>query len=289
MELGAIALVRWALYSDLGLLFGIPLFGFYSPGAARFGRNLLLLLVLLGVALTLASLQLTAAEMADAPATQFDPQLLEVVIGQTGFGQAALLRLGLLACLVAPLILAASADGLCSLLGGGALLTLAWGGHGVSTSGAGGMIHLAADLVHLLAAGAWLGALAMLLRTLSATPDASHSAFKRFARVGTLTVIALAVSGAVNAAYLIDFTKIRLGRVNSYDRLLLVKLALFGGMLMLATINRFVLTPRLAPRSAAMVHAGARRALHRSIAIECGLALAILALVGWLGMLDPAA
>jgi len=73
--------------------------------------------------------------------------------------------------------------------------------------------------------------------------------------------------------------------VTAYGRLLMVKLALFALMLVLATINRLWLTPRLetgpTARAAAM--------LTGTAAIELLLAIAVFALVGALGTQHPAA
>jgi putative copper export protein len=46
-----------------------------------------------------------------------------------------------------------------TLLAGTYAATLAWTGHALSDAGAGRSVHLASDTVHLLAAGAWVGAL----------------------------------------------------------------------------------------------------------------------------------
>lgn len=289
MEPGAIHLLRWALYADLGLLFGMSFFAIYNPGAKRVPRKFLWMLAGVGIFLTLASLQLTAAAMADASAMRVDPQLLALVIGQTGFGQAAIVRLALLSALVPVSLIVVETEWPAALLGGAALLTLAWGGHGSSTPETGGAIHLAADLIHLLAAGTWLGALAMFLRLIPGEPEMCYSALRRFSVVGTSAVIALVVSGAVNAAYQIDFVRRGWGPLTTYESLLVLKLVLFGGMLMLATINRFLLTPSLASHGSLANLTRTRRALRRSISIEFAVAFAVLALVGWLGTLDPGA
>lgn len=288
MEPGAIHLLRLALYIDLGLLFGMPLFGIYSTGAGRAPRKLLLALAIAGIVLTLASLQLTAAVMADAPPTQVDPQLLGMVAAQTAFGTAALVRLAILTAMAAVALTASAGDRLTAVLGGGALLTLAWGGHGNSTPGAGGIVHLAADMIHLLAASTWLGALVMFLRMIPGEPEVCYAALKRFSVVGTVTVIALAGSGLINAAYQIDLDQRGWGPPNLYERLLLLKLVLVGGMLMFAALNRFQLTPRLGVQGGATGIAAART-LRWSISLEFALAVAVLALVAWLGTLDPSA
>lgn len=91
----------------------------------------------------------------------------------------------------------------------------------------------------------------------------------------------------VNAAYQFDLDQRGWGPPNIYERLLLLKLVLVGGMLMLATINRFQLTPRLAGQGAMTGVATARSALRWSISLEFALAMAVLALVAWLGALYP--
>ena len=47
------------------------------------------------------------------------------------------------------------------------LASLAWAGHGAATPGAAGDLHLAADVLHLLAAGLWLGTLPPLVLLLA--------------------------------------------------------------------------------------------------------------------------
>jgi putative copper resistance protein D len=68
-------------------------------------------------------------------------------------------------------------------------------------------------------------------------------------------------------------------------------LLLFGGMVAVATANRFRLVPALGRTlgHAGLPH-GAVAALRRSLALETGLSLGVLLLVAWLGTLEtPAA
>lgn len=289
MEPGAIHLLRWALYADLGLLFGMPLFTLYNGGTEHVPRKFLLVPAVTGIVLTLASVQLTSASMAGVPAMQVDPQLLGVVVGQTSFGQAALVRLVLLSALATIALIAVKGRWFATVLGGGALLTLAWSGHANATEGMGGVIHLAVDMVHLLAASIWLGALFMFLRLIPGPSEVCYRALRRFSTVGTIVVTALVASGLGNAAYVIDLDQWAWPSFNLYERLLLLKLILFGGMLMMAIVNRFRLTPQFGEQDL-LVHAAHRqRALRSSIAVEFVLAMSILALVAWLGTLDPSA
>ena len=62
---------------------------------------------------------------------------------------------------------------------------------------------------------------------------------------------------------------------------------LMGAMLGLASLNRFRLTPALERSIAAADLRGALGTLLRSLAIEGGCAITILALVAWLGTLEP--
>jgi copper resistance protein D len=72
-----------------------------------------------------------------------------------------------------------------------------------------------------------------------------------------------------------------------YGRLLIAKLVLFAAMLALASLNRFRLTPGFERSIAAADHARALGALRVSLAVETACAVVILALVGWLGTLEP--
>jgi putative copper resistance protein D len=74
-----------------------------------------------------------------------------------------------------------------------------------------------------------------------------------------------------------------------YGQLLFAKLALFAAMLGLAALNRFRLTPRFEASIAAADHRGALGALRASLRVETTCIVAILALVAWLGTLEPPA
>ncbi|MBX9778245.1 CopD family protein (plasmid) [Qipengyuania citrea] len=75
----------------------------------------------------------------------------------------------------------------------------------------------------------------------------------------------------------------------SYGRFLLSKQALFVAMLGLASFDRFRLTPALEYSISAGDHAGALRALRLSRGVETARIVSILALVAWLGTLEPPA
>ena len=98
-----------------------------------------------------------------------------IVLTRTRFGEDWLVRLGLAVALGFCLLVqggrrwrASRAIGWTALLLAAAMLaSLAWAGHGASTPGPAGDLHLAADLCHLLAAGLWLGTLLPLVLLLA--------------------------------------------------------------------------------------------------------------------------
>lgn len=150
-------------------------------------------------------------------------------------------------------------------------------------------MQLAADALHLLAAGAWLGGLYPLARLLAVAMrevgwvDVARVATRRFSHLGTVSVGTLLATGLINSWFLVGGIPGLLGTL--YGRILLLKLALFALMVAVAAINRQRLTPRLLAPGAPL---SALRALRRNALIETGLGLAILLLVGALGVTPPA-
>ncbi|WP_017504255.1 CopD family protein [Brevundimonas aurantiaca] len=174
------------------------------------------------------------------------------------------------------------------------MATLAWLGHGAATEGPGRWLHLVADIVHVLAAALWLGALAafwlMLSRRSARATDAAmfHQALKGFSGLGTLAVGLLTASGLVNTTFTVGMANLRLAPDTAYGQLLIVKLVLFGLMLVLAASNRFALTPALG-RSLQTVDArmASLGRLKRSVILESVVGAALVAVVAILGIQPP--
>jgi putative copper resistance protein D len=288
---------RFALYADLMALFGVPAYALIAlRGTKAPMRAAVLAGALIGLALTLLLLLLLVADMAGTGLDGIDRESVRVVLDETAPGWATIWRGGALALLVLLGLLPGGGASWwrasAAILGGIALATLAWNGHGASTEGPMGTPHLAADLVHLLASGLWLGALAvLLLRLCRRAPDAdhvarTHRALAGFSGLGTLLVAAILLSGLINFWVLVGIDHLPALTATLYGRLLLAKLALFAMMLALAARNRFKLTPALA-RTA---DSGAALAtLRRSVAVEAAAGVAIVFLVALLGTLDPIA
>jgi putative copper resistance protein D len=166
-------------------------------------------------------------------------------------------------------------------LGGAYVGALAWAGHAAGGQGVRGGIQLLADVVHLVAASAWLGALPALVSALRRAASRQAVALvHRFSAVGIVMVSALALTGIFNAWVLVGSISALLE--TPYGCTLCAKLALFGLMVALALVNRLRLTPRLG------VADGSRRALTRNATIEAAAGVGVVALVAVLGIMVPA-
>jgi copper resistance protein D len=217
-------------------------------------------------------------------------------VNETQFGRVSEIRL-VLAVIIAgglaydrfPL-----ARGLALAMSLGLTAALAWTGHAGSTAGAMGILHLAADMLHLLAAAIWIGALVSLVLLLSVSrndqTDAGVSfardATQRFSTMGVAIVVVVLATGIINAWILVGSLQALI--VTDYGRLLMLKVVLFGVMLLMAAVNRFWLTPQLALPSGSEPQFNVLRRLARNSMIEIVLASMIFAIVGMLGTLHPA-
>jgi copper resistance protein D len=225
-----------------------------------------------------------------------------IVLSRTQFGIAwagRILIVGLLAiCLASRQNLKAlPADWrgvLSALLAAFYLGLLAFAGHGEEGLGFERNIHLAADFLHLVAAGLWLGGLlplAILLTYLRMRGEepwltAACNAGNRFSTLGILAVSILLISGTINASFLVGGMQNLID--TRYGRLLLLKLALFAAMVCLAAINRQYLLPRLCKGVGTDRNDPTAQQLVRSTLVEFTLGLGIVLIVGILGITAPA-
>ena len=289
------AAARLGQYAGAVVLFGAPLFRLYGAGAARaawlprLAAPALVLLLIGGV----ASLSSETASMTGEAAAALQPSAWVEVLAGTGFGRGLAVRLALAVAAGAVLALGWRrrwlARGLAAT-GAAVMASFAWTGHGAGGEGASGLIHLAADVAHLLAAGVWLGALAAIAALAGGPGGAAETAeaLRRFSGIGPAVVAALVATGVVNAAALIGWNDLAATGRSGYGRVLIAKLLLFALMLGLAGLNRW----RLAPRLAGAVASDPERAFaaaRTSVLLETGLGFAVLASVALLGLLPPPA
>jgi copper resistance protein D len=210
------------------------------------------------------------------------------VLTDTRFGLVWTARLAL-ALLLGVLMLrpAARIVSIVQLCAGACLLgLLAFVGHAGATPGPAGEVHLASDIVHLAAAGAWLGGLPALAILLSHSRGAGGPAWTpivvrttdRFSMLGIFCVAALLLSGLINSWNLLGGPRDLIA--TDYGRLVLLKIMLFTATVGIAAVNRFDLKPRLA-------EAGVMRTLERNSLAETGLGVCVILFVGALGTMPP--
>ncbi|AXV83667.1 copper homeostasis membrane protein CopD [Ralstonia solanacearum] len=298
--------LRFALYLDLMLVFGVALFGLRAlrpeDRAAAIARRYVRVIVVsvaAGIVLSLWSILVMAKAMTGAAEyAELTRHVFGMILTATAFGLAWTARMAALAaCLSAVAVLRrrpTARFAVLAALGATALATLTWSGHGAMDDGARGVLHAASDIAHLLAAGAWVGALVAFVLLSSARQMSAPGAVAMlsrasngFAGLGTVIVATLAVTGVANYLFIVGPTVDGL-ITTAYGGLLLAKLALVALMLGLAAANRFRLSPRLAAAVRSADEAGAVRALRASLVTEACLGVLILGLVAWLGGLSPA-
>jgi putative copper resistance protein D len=260
--------------------------------------------LVLSIASGFAWLCLLAARITGKPFTDVIADgTIWIVLSQTQFGFAWELRFSfaftLAACLLVPrtktLGMAIWLKVLAAMLAAAYLGGLAFAGHGQEGLGLERYFHLAADFLHLVAAGLWLGGLiplALLLAYLrrfreDAWISVACDAASRFSDLGVVVVATLLISGTINAYFLIG--DVRHPLETSYGQLLFVKIALFAAMVCLAGINRQYLLPRLCVDSGTGRGARSTQWLLRSTLVELFLGVGIIIIIGILGIMAPPA
>ena len=300
-----VIVIRFALYAVLMVLAGLTAFPLYALN--RKERTLgLLPLARPALALTLAGLVLTGlgmlalvASMTGSSLLSVDSETMREIVSGTAIGTAWIVRITAMMAAIASTIALRrwpSAAHLALLATTAvAVATLVWTGHAGATEGWAGTVHRLSDIVHILAASAWIGGIAafawMLYRPETAGSNvhltAVHRALDRFSRVGSLVVGLILATGIINCLAVVGFPHVTGLPLTPYGRLLIIKLLLFTAMLALAALNRWRLTPALDATIGNGNPAPTLSGLKRSLLAEGTAVLTILALVAWLGTLDP--
>jgi putative copper resistance protein D len=216
------------------------------------------------------------------------------VLFETQFGRVWQLRLGLIA---AAFVLVASALAQVKarralvvvlwLVSVVLLISLAWISHAAAAT-----VHLfgvSGDMLHLCAAGFWIGGLVPLaiflacVRASFSLGETVVRVVRRFSTLSLCCVSVLVASGISNSWLLVG--SIHALFTTPYGRLLLVKLALFAILIGFGARNRFLVKGKL-PKAAADPDLLAQ--LRRNVVWEACLGVAVVVIVGCLGVTPPA-
>lgn len=282
-DIGLVA-ARFLATGLLLVLAGVP-FHLAINGKKVLAREVRGLIAVLAASALVASVWWaleSVAAMASTSVLALDRATVLAVFEATPLGAVLAVRIAALACLIVAAMLAARTLPILffALV---ALASSAWTGHSGAAQGGYGLFQRLLDVVHLGGASLWLGALLVFLASVLREDDGPSlvRSLSAFAVTGTIVVGALALTGGVNAVMI---GSEGWSMASGWTQLLAVKVFLFLAMLGLAAQNRWRLTPALAQGVP-----GAERRLVRSLALEAACALAIVAIVAVLGLLDPAA
>jgi putative copper resistance protein D len=279
---------RFAHFAAVALLFGLAAFPFYAVGAGQTPPRLARWLdagAVLALVTGVLELLAIAANMGGGLGSALDPQVLSAAVTDTDIGRVWMARLALAVLVVLVRVVRRPAKDVVLLgLSGLLLASVALTGHSAMPGGVLGAVHQAADAAHLLAAGWWIGGLLALALSISAMADRAPGVLQRFSGIGYWAVAAIVATGVFKSWVLIA-TPAALA-FTAYGQVLLVKVALFLCMGVLALSNRFGITPALAKGGDQQRR---RRRLQAQVALELAIGLGVLAIVGALGAMQPPA
>jgi putative copper resistance protein D len=307
----AVVAARLLQFASVLVLFGSSLFYLYgfNAGAAvpprRWTGHILLFASLVALFATIMWVMAETALLTDDAKNAIDPEWIWSILWGSRIGKVHLLRLALLGISLVTLWLVSSQRSRWitqAVIGGMLVASFAWSGHGVRDEGLASGIHAGADVLHLLAAGVWIGALLplsllILFSFRKQTRDdalATYVGLESFSGIGLAVVAVIVLTGVVNSWFLIGLERWRMLFTTPYGLTLVFKLALFGIMLLLAAGNRFLLSPRLGyavgshdTGAESIKLKTALHSLRTSVLTETVLALLVLAAVAFLGTLEP--
>lgn len=240
--------------------------------------------LLLVVAATFALLPLRTAMLGEGWSDALDIGMLHSVLFDTNIGLAWLIQVVAACLLMAVMLLARQWIAGTAIMSAVLLASLVITGHAAMHDGVTGLLHQANSVLHLLAAGAWVGALIPVVWLLPRLRDKDAAivatpALIRFSTAGHLAVLLVVATGIINTGFILG--KLPLDWTYDYQRLLTFKIALVIVMIVLAIINRYVFVPRLRQRQ------GMAQALVTGTIAEIVLSLAVIMLVAMFGMMQP--
>jgi putative copper resistance protein D len=302
----ALAFARFAEFVAAMTLLGTALFRFYAMPYRQTATahlfettaaTLRRILIVAGVGAALAAVgwaATTFTEVAGGFNELTDPATITAFFFGTGFGVVWLLRLVVAVLLFVAVLVPQtrqyqrnSATAIIAALAAALLASQGWIGHPAAIAGTERDLVIAAYIVHVVSAGIWIGGLvplAVLLvsarRVGGKAVAAADLALHRFSAVGMVAAAGVLAGGIVNAYSRLD--SLAAFANSDWGRVLACKIVLFLGLIGFASINRFILLPRLAARPEPTM-----ASLARSIAFEQVAGVLALFAAAWLGILMP--
>ncbi len=249
-----------------------------SPTAARLSR----LAAVVNLAAALGWLLSVAGLVGDGPQDALNPDVLIALLTSSHFGQVWAVHIALAVALL--LVSLADRPRWLAAMAGLNLASLALTGHAVLPAGDLGVLHQGLSVLHLLAAGFWVGGLAVILPFLSTarlTPETAP-VLRRFSRWGHLAVALVFATGLAKSALILT-SRGSFDPAPWYLSLLGLKAAAVVVMLGLAVVNRYRFVPRLGTND----RNEALHALRRGTIAELMLVVVVLALVSLFATWSP--
>jgi copper transport protein len=269
---------RWGLYVGLAFLLGGAVLGLWV-----FGGGLPASRWILAAAWVIGALGLVLMTIAERSTVGVSyGTLLRSSAGDQLIRQGIGLAVVAIAVVVAAVRPGKTGLILLGLAAAGAMLLHAQAGHAGSQSPV--WFNVGVQWLHLVAVGVWVGGLAWLLLGMRSSGPNERAGVGQFSFMAGIALGVVAVTGVVRA---ID----EIGGIGAWRRLfetsfgvaLLIKGALFAGLVALGARNRYVNVPAVSQRGERF------RSLRRTVGGEVALAVGIFGVTGVLTQLPPAA
>jgi putative copper export protein len=252
-----LVLIRAVALAALMTLFGTllldrvvagPVLDAMQPAVAAPSRRRLLRLAWAAWAVSVPAVLLWSAmqtaSLAETGSVRATLALLPHVLTHTQFGALIRLRLALLAATGLALAVPRGWSRVVATLGAGLAVAVQAGHLHALAMWSGPSPLLTVETLHVLAAGAWLGALPALLLVVRTSPVMIASTVaRRFSPLGMACVFLLAMTAAAQGVVLVGSFPALVGTAHGIT--CLVKLAIFALLVALAARNRWRLVPQL--------------------------------------------
>lgn len=275
------AMMLWGAFAYVWAFVPPPLSHHIAGRLAAFR----LVAVALVTVTTIMALPVQTAMIGDGWPDALDRQMLSDVISATSVGKAWVDQTAAALCLIgAQTVPSALRPAATAVTAGLVLAALASGGHALIQGGGPGIAHQANDIVHVLSAGAWVGALLPLLLILSRFDRSPFqreavTSLRRFSVAGNVAVALAIASGIANTLFIVGWP---FDWSTPYRLMLTAKIAVVLLMAIMAVANRYWFAPRIGRTDGSAV-----RAIGRGTLTEIALGLIAILLVAVFGPLDP--